>query len=134
MSEADTKDVYQKLIDDGIIKPMSPCEEVKVLKIYSCNFDKDISNDFRYMARALRDARNMPFCFWGNSSGGVHSGFFFYKHSFELVDEYINDSDIVFMFGCEDISKEIKPIIKRFIDILREMDINAEYEIYWFGD
>jgi len=131
MVEASGKDVYENLLESGIIKPVPPSEEKKILKIHSLNMNESLVGNFRYLSRMLRDKVNMPFAFWGNSSGGVHSGFFFEWPDyvgFERLNDYLNSNEIKEHL----IEEHLIPVLKNLIDKIREMDPTKQFDLYWF--
>lgn len=133
MNELSGKNVYENLLKEGIIKPKPPAEEKAILKIWSLNISEDIAGDFRYLSRMLRDKRNMPFAFWGNSSGGVHCGFFFERpRTFEDIEKYL-DSEEAEELKDLDTNENLVPILKKLLEQIREMDPTESYDMYWFA-
>ena len=107
----------------------------KVLNLKKDGIKETQKDKFRKMARLLRDCRNMPFAFYGNSSGGVNCGFYFEwsndNYTPEDIIEYINYNRNNKTNTNKCINKVADTVIK-FIDLVSKQDSSGKYTIYKF--
>lgn len=121
--QVSAKGVYEQLLEDGKMKTIAPTSVLEVLKIECLNFPDASAILMRQSARLLSFRRNMPFGTWSNTNGGFHCGFFFQRmESIEIIEK----------FCVESLDSGIG--ILMIVDMLREMDPDEEYELYWFGN
>ena len=97
-------------------------------ELYEVEGSSTRSSKFRKAMRCLSNFRNMPYCTYSNTSGGVHCGFYFHSdYEFDKMRIATRKQGELIFEG-----EDIQPYILDFIDYIEEHDPMHKYSIYQF--